>query len=182
MSAAASTAELRRAVEQWARARGLWSHHNNPAPRGWRITASDGGVAMLVLHQPPSIHDPAPYWTISPVIALAWALLVESGAESVSVGRCPACRGRGEWSWWDRGWQPEFATWAVQDGELGEIRVVRPGGPWPLGCRLRNEISGFPDERRRAASATARPAQPAASSATLTQPRPSLNLPQRGSD
>lgn len=126
---AANEADILRAVERWARVRG-WTGGR------WLLEESKGWG----------------FFFVAPAIALAWALLVETGSEPVDVGRCPTCRGRGEWSWWDRGWRPEFAAWAVQDGEIGEVRVVRTGGPWPLGTRLRNELDGFPDERRRAVS------------------------------
>jgi hypothetical protein len=43
-----------------------------------------------------SVETPPPakgFWMVSPAIALAVALLIESRAESVDVGRCPACKG-----------------------------------------------------------------------------------------
>jgi hypothetical protein len=86
--------QQRDAVEAWARGRGFWSFHNNPAPRGWRVSVSDDTRVALLLLQPPSIRDPAPYWTVSMPVALAWALLVDLGAGSVDVGRCqdaPQC-------------------------------------------------------------------------------------------
>lgn len=69
---AASSSDILRAVERWARA----------AHRG-DLTVFDDGV--WVGHE---------WRKLSPAIALAWALLVESGAESVDVGRCPACVAR----------------------------------------------------------------------------------------
>jgi hypothetical protein len=87
----ASHEQQRDAVEAWARARGFWSYHNNPAPRGWRVSVSDDTRVALLLLQPPSIHEPAPYWTVPMPVALAWALLVELDAGSVDAGKCPAC-------------------------------------------------------------------------------------------
>jgi hypothetical protein len=95
----ASQVEQLGSVEQWARSRGLWAHHNNPAPRGWRVSASDGGM-MLVMLQSPTMHEPAPFWTVSPSVALAWALLVETNTGLVDIGRCLTCNGRGSF-WWD---------------------------------------------------------------------------------
>ncbi len=78
MSAAASGPEdILRAVERWARVRGVDFTEPADAP------------AM-------------------PALALAWALLVETDAGRVDVGRCPACSRRGG---------PE--EWALEVHELG---------------------------------------------------------------
>jgi hypothetical protein len=99
-AAAAIPADILRAVERYIDATGIRSRHGNSSPRGWRVSCSIHGVVLLL--QPEKLSDPAPYWTVAPPIALAFCIVLASGAESVDVGRCPSCVGRGTWWTWHR--------------------------------------------------------------------------------
>lgn len=108
---AASPADILRAVEWWARVRGFTV---NGRPWGFAATLS----AVHVAHYGSDDRfDTA--WVVPPAIALAWALLVETGFEPVDVGRCPACRGRGIWCVWHRG---------LPDPDLGAVQAS--GDAW----------------------------------------------------
>jgi hypothetical protein len=88
---AASEPDILAGVERSAKVLGIRAHHGNDAPRGWRITKASSNGGVLVMHQGATHHDPAPFWTVSPAIALAFCLLLASGAGPVDVGRCPVC-------------------------------------------------------------------------------------------
>jgi hypothetical protein len=96
----ATEAEILAGVRRWAESTGRLARHGNLSPRGWRVTAatSDGGV--LIVLQSPDHREPAPFWTVSPALALAWAILVESEPPPVDVGRmqCGSCDGKGEYT------------------------------------------------------------------------------------
>jgi hypothetical protein len=97
---AASEPDILAGVERAAKALGIRAHHGNDAPRGWRITKASSNGGVLVMHQGATHRDPAPFWTVSPAIALAFCLLLASDAGPVDVGRCPECEARGgsmEW-------------------------------------------------------------------------------------
>jgi hypothetical protein len=97
---AASEPDILAGVERAAKALGIDAHHGNDAPRGWRIAKASSNGGVLVMHQGATHHDPAPFWPVSPAIALAVCLLLASDAGPVDVGRCLDCKGRG-WLWWD---------------------------------------------------------------------------------
>jgi hypothetical protein len=97
---AASEPDILAGVERAANALGIRAHHGNDAPRGWRITKASSNGGVLVMHQGATHHDPAPFWTVSPAVALAFCLLLASDAGPGDVGRCLDCKGRG-WLWWD---------------------------------------------------------------------------------
>jgi hypothetical protein len=89
---AASEPDILAGVERWARVRGFapdrlheaaWSCFTNVLDE---VTIRAVGTVLQ--------------WAVSPALALAWALTVETDAAPVDVGRCPACRGRGT-VWWD---------------------------------------------------------------------------------
>jgi hypothetical protein len=103
-SAAASEPGILAGLERWARLRGFvmhsrtgydrnwkgggWSIHVNPLPpRGSLLIVPDGVNELMGIE-------------VSPALALAWALTVETDAASVDVGRCPDCDGRGRF-WYD---------------------------------------------------------------------------------
>jgi hypothetical protein len=123
---AASEPDILAGVERWARVRGF-TLGADPIKHGLQW-----GVA------PRAVHGVTVWcWTddsaehrLSPALALAWALLVETDAGPVDVGRCPACKGRG----WEekqcspvrgiertalaiQGWGPTGGTFPTDDGE-----------------------------------------------------------------
>jgi hypothetical protein len=86
VSDAASPAEILRAVGRWSLARGFDLDNTGGGPPWW----------VEVWGNNVSVETPPPakgFWMVSPAIALAVALLIESRAESVDVGRCPTCKG-----------------------------------------------------------------------------------------
>lgn len=127
MTAAAIPADILRAVERWARVTSHWAMHGNPAPPGWRV--SFASVSECVITFAPTGH----FWSVPPAIALAWALLVETGAGPVDVGRCPACvvrGGRMEWryTWSEPGWtNSAFADIANRNIDEDVAKAKREG-------------------------------------------------------
>jgi hypothetical protein len=118
---AASDPDILAGVERWARVR------RDPAVQsvhGHRLMPVAGlayGVALLnagvdittwryATDRPHLPWLPVESWTVSLAIALAWALLVETEAGPVDVGRCPACAERGGPMVWSYG--APGAQWA----------------------------------------------------------------------
>ncbi len=103
-STAASEPAILAGVEQWARLCGFVMHSRTGYDRQW--TDKRWGIHVNPLPPKGSLlispdGDELRGVEVSPATALAWALLVETEAESVDVGRCPACAKRGgpmEWS------------------------------------------------------------------------------------
>lgn len=91
MTTAAPPSDILRAVERWARVRGFAFGGSPHDGQVWQLSPDARGTEVNIWHH---VGEPAPPWTVSPAIALAFALLVESGAASVDVGRCPACVAR----------------------------------------------------------------------------------------
>jgi hypothetical protein len=93
---AASEPDILAGVERWARVRGL-TLSQDPIKHGlsW-------GVAPRAVHGVTvwCWADDSGEHRLSPALALAWALTVETDAAPVDVGRCPACMGKRGWSEW----------------------------------------------------------------------------------
>jgi hypothetical protein len=76
--------QQRDAVEAWAR--GLGFERGHGAPHEWSCFPNlHGGYTIY------RTNEKGPTSVVSMPVALAWALLVELGAGSVDVGKCPAC-------------------------------------------------------------------------------------------
>lgn len=104
MSPASTPADILRAVERWARVRGFVMHsrtgYNAYDNKGWGIHVNPLPPNGSLLIVPPGVNELMGV-EVSPALALAFALLVESGAASVDAGRCPSCVARGgpmEWA------------------------------------------------------------------------------------
>lgn len=94
----ATDREILAAVEEWALARGWLGPRGNRRPpdsQPWEVLLCDGAVFIARLDKALQVKT----WNVTPLVALAWALMVESG-DVVDVGRCPATRpnpnGKGE--------------------------------------------------------------------------------------
>jgi hypothetical protein len=93
---AASDPDILAGVERWARARGFWRARDTRMGSydGWNICARDDFVR--VWYGKTELER-----EVSPAVALAWALAVETDAAPVDVGWCPVCVKRGgpmEWA------------------------------------------------------------------------------------
>jgi hypothetical protein len=84
-------------VKWWARVRGFltepgkdWTNHPEWVVHPMSAHVSIGRFAAV---DADGVESGGGGWRVSFAVALAWALLVESGAESVDVGRCPKCGG-----------------------------------------------------------------------------------------
>jgi hypothetical protein len=123
---AASDPDILAGVERWARVRG-WRRQTRRSGDGWNNSSGqpwdvvpEGDRVWVGGRRPYSEHE------VSPALALAWALLVETDADPVDVGRCPACVKRGgptEWRHafgppdeaiaWRGYWEKEPTPWAT---------------------------------------------------------------------
>lgn len=143
MNAAASTADILRAVERWARVRG-WYRLDSDAVKArwhnrgpWCVEVVDAEVRVWT-----QAMRGAPMFYIRPALALAWALLVERGAASVDVGRCPACQGqgtetriiKGQGRLWANGvqWNYEHDGWSTAVARVDGEHVVTARQPCPV--------------------------------------------------
>lgn len=95
--AEATDPEILAAVEAWARARGmmLWQ---DPVKHGiaWgvnQVASAPAGPTVWHFDKSYGGEGVRQYGSLSPLVALAWALAVEAD-ERVDVGRCPACVAR----------------------------------------------------------------------------------------
>jgi hypothetical protein len=84
---AASDPDILAGVERWARVRDLWMGDGGCEIVTWRVGGSLAGCRIFEYSQRNSR-------SVSPALALTWALLVETDAGPVDVGRCPACEGK----------------------------------------------------------------------------------------
>jgi hypothetical protein len=129
--------QQRDAVEAWARGRvwlagrmvDRWGLAESWEPEQIRVVLRehDGRVAVYI-GKPRGADGPrADVWTVSMPVALAWALLVELGADSVDAGKCQACVKRGgptEWRQafgsfqetmdWEGYWAREAPPWTAK--------------------------------------------------------------------
>jgi hypothetical protein len=114
---AANPADILAGVERWARVRG-WCRDQSrtgaywPASQPWIVE-----VGQVVTIWQGATQGARPLFEVSPALALAWALLVETEAGPVDVGRCSACGGVGTVP-------GERPSWANPHGEP----------PEPCGC------------------------------------------------
>lgn len=113
MTTAASPADILRAVERWARVRGF--HPDNPNGSPWLCFESATGE--FVIRVPFTTHQ----WAVSSGLALAWALLVETDAGPVDVGRCPACVARSP----DGARKLSTREWKVESGSRAAELAAR---------------------------------------------------------
>jgi hypothetical protein len=137
----ASDSDMRRAVEQWARARrlvmhgrdgyeqwagGRWGLHVNPLPPRSTLLVCPNG-------------DEVRGTEVSPHAALVWALVLE--ARPLRDGsRCKRCRGRAEWSWWEWGYnsirKPSWVRWCWPENPSRYVAANDYDSPWPEGTEL----------------------------------------------
>jgi hypothetical protein len=90
---AAGDPDILAGVERWARVRDLWMGDGGCEIVTWRVGGSLAGCRIFEYSQRNSR-------SVSPALALTWALLVETDAGPVDVGRCRTCRGREcMWTW-----------------------------------------------------------------------------------
>ncbi len=143
---AASDPDILAGVERWARVRGFVMHSRTGYDRNWKGTGwgihvnplPPGGSLLIV---PDGVNELMGV-EVPPALALAWALLVETDASPVDVGRCPACEGEGwlveheaEHEHDSRQWEP-FPRAAVEARRI----AARPragsdsGSREPLAC------------------------------------------------
>jgi hypothetical protein len=104
---AASEPDILAGVERWARVRGF----NRGHAQGVLWHCGLHAFGNFTIYVPNSFSTPT--WSVAPAIALAWALLVETDAGPVDVGRCPACVARGgpmEWEQRDFGSDAKWST------------------------------------------------------------------------
>lgn len=105
---AASDPDILAGVERWARVRRSAGDGQNVAHivcdgHEWRVWTGTSIERMHVhvgLWRTGANRNCLGEWQVPPALALAWALLVESDAGPVDVGRCPDCDGRGRF-WYD---------------------------------------------------------------------------------
>lgn len=96
----ATPQEMLSALERWASAKG-WLRERRRGGKGWADSggepwdlAIEGDRVWIGGRRPYSEH------TVTPEIAIAWALTVEAGLEAVDLGPCSLCQGTGSF-WWD---------------------------------------------------------------------------------
>jgi hypothetical protein len=105
---AASEPDTLAGVERWARVRGLLyrpTDGERPRPgERWNVSVLSDRVQVWDNVQSPALFE------ATSALALAWALLVETDAGPVDVGRCPTCRGREcLWRWMQGYWSDDRA-------------------------------------------------------------------------
>lgn len=161
----ATEAEMLAEVKAWAEARG-WLRRPDDAVKAKWHGRGPWCVEMFAFQADahPELRGPfvqvwaeaqrnAPLFRVSPAVALAWAILVESEPPPADVGPCRTCRGRRRWSWWEQGTglRAQWLSWAQlldRDPEGGGSALALAGAPWSEGSLLRWDRTGQTEQYR----------------------------------
>lgn len=93
----AARADMADAIERWAFARGLSFGDSPLKTQPWQVSLDGPRTEVTIWRH--NVDEPD-HWTVTPEVALTWALVVEANVPPMDIGPCLACAKRGgphEW-------------------------------------------------------------------------------------